>query len=42
MNFDTLHDHIGQNVHLGRFEGPRTWSKLIYFTFHIFTKKKIY
>ena len=40
MNFDILHDHIGQNVHLGRIEGLRTWSKLIYFTFDIFKKEK--
>ena len=29
MNFDILHDHIDQNVHLTSFEGSGTWSKLI-------------
>ena len=29
MNFDILHDYIGQNVHLGFFEYPGTWPKLI-------------
>ena len=29
MNFDTLHDHIGQNVPLRSFEGLQIWSRLM-------------